>query len=191
MELGVTNLPDYNTDPLPVCLNIFKKNKLVNKGWDGRLLQTDDDCERAIYYVSSKGKNSGYSLPSDICRAAKAMGLNATVYLGNKLRQYVFSNKLVQNFPNEITETKNLGVSVNKYAMSDLKSNQRALSALVRTDKANKGALHYVMRRPDNTFMDPDTAADHKWETFKYHKEPSSGDDIKTAYTGVSIVISS
>jgi hypothetical protein len=189
IELGLTNLPDLGHGPLPAYLSNFNPLALSNQGWDGRALQTTDQCETAIYYVTSGRTLRGYSLPSAISRAALALGLRVTAYLGTFWRRPFSLPGLTAAYPNEIADVRNLGINIHSRAFMYLKTNQRALSVLVRTGRRG-GGLHYVMRRPGGSFMDPDTGADHSWWTFIHHRRPVTGAAIPTTYTGVSLVLS-
>ena len=59
IELGVGNLPYLGYGPLPAYLSNFTPMNLSAQGWDGRALQTNNQCETAIYYVTSGGALAG------------------------------------------------------------------------------------------------------------------------------------
>lgn len=190
IELGKNQPPDVGANPNPLPAVIQPAFAALPDadvyGWDGGNAFTADDAgEDAIYYVTSGGTLAGYSMPSTVCHAALALGLEVDVYLGTWIRRRSSLPPLTRAYPNEITTVENMNVSIYKRGWHYLKNNQRALCIVVRPN----GGLHYLMRRPNGSFMDPDTGANHTWHVGRYHSDPVTKKKIPTTYTGISLVL--
>ncbi|MDW6004555.1 hypothetical protein [Vibrio mangrovi] len=124
----------------------------------GKDLKTSLQCEQKLYRITSgSGPNddltkAGYSLPHHIIQAADQQGLNSALYfLPNE-----YSDKLMHLYPAAREACERQGVTVNQTALPHPHENQRVLKVL----QTASGGLHWVMMRPDQTYMDPATGKD-------------------------------
>ena len=103
----------------------------------------------AIYQVSGAGA-AGYSLPSGIITAAQYLGLRATVIMAQTKTMSYLQSK----YPHEIATCLPNTIPVAASTLGDLRldPNQRALHC-VRIGQTP--AVHWVLQRSDNSYMDP------------------------------------
>lgn len=145
LELGTTRLPSVANWPL----------------WSNEAdLDTNMASEMAIYSVTSgsqglpPGPNAGYSLPSYIYEAARAMGRVAVAYVPYSL----MGMALTTVYADDLQRALGLGMTVHRAQPPQPTANQRLLRVVrVGADSAFQPALglHYIMQRPDGTLMDP------------------------------------
>jgi hypothetical protein len=138
-ELGITNLPAYG------------------QYWFGEPLALSSNIESKIYLVTGLGGQSmnDVSMPDGIARAAQAMGMQVTVYMHG----VVIPKVLNKAYPKVMGSLADLGVAV-KQGNPKLEHDERML--IVVTIGALP-ILHYVLYRPDGTYMDPAKGADYNW----------------------------
>jgi hypothetical protein len=103
----------------------------------------------AIYDISGAGQ-AGYSLPSGIIEAAGYLGMTATVLMA----QTQTVNFLQKAYPHEVANCLPHTIRVTNNRLGDLTlvAGERALHC-VRIGQTH--AVHWVMQRDDNTYMDP------------------------------------
>jgi len=103
----------------------------------------------AIYGVSGAGE-AGYSLPSGILEAARYLGMTASVIMA----QTKTVSFLQKAYPHEVARCLPSTIPVASPNLGDLTltQTQRALHC-VRIGPTH--AVHWVMQRPDNSYMDP------------------------------------
>jgi hypothetical protein len=124
--------------------------------WFGQPLNVDNSTESAIYAITC---NSGlrfddYSMPDGIARAAQMLGLDVTVYMSGCVMPAV----LRKGYPAVMGELARLNVPVEQ-GTPTLDENERML---VVVNVGLIGGLHYVLYRPDRTYMDPAYGMNHQ-----------------------------
>jgi hypothetical protein len=147
IEIGITDIPaNVGLNPLWVAAH-----PLNPRG--------DLQSETMIYAVTSGSagaptNNSGYSLPSKIGIAAKALGLTTIAFVP----QSTTGKLLLFLYNNEKVDAQNAGMLLKREVAPVLTGNQRLLKIL-RVGSATSWlpatGLHYVMQRPDLSIMDP------------------------------------
>ncbi len=141
-ELGVQQLPD-----------------LPSAGCMGQTLEMNNNCEAAIYFITSGAstgsrpvgmnlERSGYSMPHNLILAARVLGLKGTIYMPRSF----YSISLGILYPKIEALCKGAAIPVHCIPCPPLKPDQRVLKIL---SVLKIAGLHYVMLRPDNTYMDP------------------------------------
>lgn len=157
IELDVKQIPAR-----PALQNLWNVESTIT------LPNGDYESERKIYAVTSgiartavPDIDTGYSLPSNIARAVKALGLDATAYV-----PYNLSGILLRFlYGDEIVNSINAGMPVIYAYAPPLIENQRLLKVFRVGDAAfwkPATGLHYVMQRPNNSLMDPAAFYDDK-----------------------------
>ena len=103
----------------------------------------------AIYDISGAGQ-AGYSLPSGIIAAARLLGMTPTVIMANTNTV----NFLQRQYPHEIAACRNETERRDSANLGDLTlgAGERAMHC-VRIGMTP--AVHWVLQRDDNTYMDP------------------------------------
>jgi cysteine protease IpaJ len=170
-ELGIANLPSI---PGSMCL--------------GQPLQADNGCESALYQITSGATtgqqpigtnlaNAGYSFPHNIVFAARLLGLDGEVYMESGF----FSTALSWLYPRCELLCAQSNIPIRRYAPPPLTPNERLLRVV---GVLKVVGLHYVMRRPRGTYMDPADGQD--FPTF-----PAMNNSWSKSYadTGISIVL--
>lgn len=147
IENGVLNIP---------------ANEALHPLWVGEHAinpRGDRHSEVMIYAVTcgaigAPTNNSGYSLPSKIAAAAKALGLTTIAFVP----QTVTGNLLLALYNTEQVDALQIGMLLKRNAAPLPEHNQRLLKIL-RVGSATSWlpatGLHYVMQRPDLSIMDP------------------------------------
>jgi len=153
-----------------------------------RDLQNDFGSENALYYITSgaaaAGKDAGslaaegYSMPSMVIEAARHIGFqNATVYIRTTLSSAI----LKAAYASEVKACKAMA-NVNVVEGSAAKFSKRASLGLneykLVVVEPFIVCLHYVLHRPDGSYMDPATGSDIASMPASYNR------------TGLSIVLS-
>ncbi|AOB33011.1 hypothetical protein AKI39_23080 [Bordetella sp. H567] len=169
-ELGITHLPH-----------------IPNTMLMGQELQSNNTCESAIYYMTcgaSLGptpffnlEKGGYSFPHNIVFAGRMLGLDAEVYMENACT----SGLLKALYPRCEQLCAQSGVLVKYRKRPALLESQRALKIM---GVMKLLGLHYVMERPNGTYMDP---ADGR--NFPDLKAMNNSWAKCYAETGISIVL--
>jgi len=143
LELGVRTLPQIHGS---LCT--------------GQILEPNRGCETALYQITSGAMaaglgpggaglvKAGYSLPHNVVVCARHMGLEGRVYL----QRGVYSVVLELLYASCIRQCEEFGIEIVRSAPPALRPFQREL---VIVGVLKVAALHYVMHRPDGTFMDP------------------------------------
>jgi hypothetical protein len=119
-------------------------------------LSLDKECEADVFKVC--GNCASYdeedledvdeSLPHNICIAAKLVGMDVQVYEGERseaLPRYSVLKK----------ELENHGINVESKSHVVPGEGEREMKLLILSDGRGKDNLHWVLSRPDGTFMDP------------------------------------
>lgn len=107
------------------------------------------EWQRGIYQVSGAGQ-AGYSLPSGVVEAARYMGMTGTVVLAKTFTAGV----LKWQYPHEIATCLPFTENSTSSDIGDmaLAANERAMHC-VRIGPAL--GVHWILQRPDDTYMDP------------------------------------
>lgn len=149
-ELGVTAMPNIGSS---MFLN-------------GQPLQVTNLCESAIYQISSgmttgppgsqpAGMTSaGYSLPHNLAFAARLLGLRAHVFL----TPGAFSTALGWLYPSCESKCRGAGVPVSARHPPLMGPRVRRLRIV---GVLKFVGLHYLLERPDGSFMDPADGVDY------------------------------
>ena len=147
LELKINTIPASSIHPLWVAAHdIIQPNG-------------DRHSEIMIYAVTSgvpgtPNIDSGYSLPSRIGAAAKALGITTIAFVP----QSSIGSLLLFLYGTEELDAQNTGMLLRRKDAPTLEEGQRLLKILRVGDatswKPARG-LHYVMQRPDLSIMDP------------------------------------
>lgn len=108
-------------------------------------LELDTTSERAIYGITAGGTD-GYSMPDGIARAAQVLGLRVEAYMSGCMVPRLLEWK----YPSVRTEMENLDVDIHA-GIPVLDDDERMLVAV----GVGLLGLHWVLYRPDGTYMDP------------------------------------
>lgn len=146
-ELAIFHLPNL---PGSMCL--------------GQRIQPTGNCEAAIYQLTSGATtgsrpvgaalhNAGYSMPHNIVFAARLMGLDGEIFMQNNWTSLL----LRQFYPSAVNLSTGFGITINQQAAPAPGPNERVL----RIVRPMVIGLHYVLERPDGTFMDPGTGQNY------------------------------
>lgn len=147
-ELGIRHLPT-----------------IAGTAMQGQELQADNFCESALYYLTSGSSlgarpvgmdlnKGGYSFPHNLVLAARLIGLDAQIYMAS-----TYSTKLVSMlYPRCESLCEQSGVSVFHREPPPLSHAERLLKIM---GVMKMLGLHYVMQRPDYTYMDPADGQDY------------------------------
>ncbi|MFJ4344273.1 hypothetical protein [Pseudomonas sp. NPDC089401] len=144
MELGIRHLPRLGG------INL------------GQPLQANGQCESALYALTSGALTGGYSRPLDfdklgysmphnVAIAARELGLAVQIYSSGPLARL-----LAYGYPSAEAQCIKAGFPILRAAPPALAAHQRALKVMM----TFVVGLHYVMRRPDGTYMDPGDGRD-------------------------------
>jgi len=169
-ELGIQS---FTIPPQVINATVSTPSRTLNFGTDPEV-----DIEKAIYNVTARHKN-GYSMPADIGKCAKFMGLDPTVHMSG----CIVPKALLAFYPDAAAQCATEGVPVVGSDPGALTSTQRQLCAV-----GMIGGLHWVLYRPDGTYMDPASG-----ENFNYFVSLGQGPGylIKYIDTGIYIVVDS
>ncbi|MHC6226196.1 hypothetical protein ACYU03_15730 [Pseudomonas sp. X10] len=139
MELGVDRLPETGSR----CT--------------GQALQANYFCEAALYQITSGSVTGGrvtqtdltklgYSFPHNVAIAARELGLDVKIYMSGMI-----ASALSTFYPDAEAKCVRAGFAILHCEPPALAANRRALKIVMTFGIG----LHYVMQRPDGTFMDP------------------------------------
>ena len=169
-ELGVTA---FTIPSQQVSAAISTAQRTLTFGTD-----VEADIEKAIYNVTAQHRD-GYSMPAHISKCARFMGLNPTVYMSGCL----IPPALTWLYPDASGQCAIEGVPIVTSGAGTLTTTQRQLCAV-----GFIGGLHWVLYRPDGTYMDPASG-----ENFNYFVSLGQGPGYLIKYfdTGISIVVDS
>jgi len=137
---------------------------------------TDDAIEKAIYNITAQHK-AGYSMPAHIGKCAKMMGLEPTVCMSG----CIVPSALQWFYPDAAGQCATENVPIEPSGPGKLTDTQRQLCAV-----ALGPMLHWVLYRPDGTYMDPASG-----ENFNYFLSLGQGPGYLLKYfdTGISVVV--
>ena len=178
-ELGVKKMPDISG---------FKTSMMKEEE-----LGLTNICEEDIYTITSGSTSyrtqqpqldkAGYSMPQGIITAARLLGLEAKVTKNNS----TISNVLPYIYPQVEEECKGMGSPVQLESAED-KDSYRLTAVAVSLFGVPAG-LHWVVSRPDGSYMDPGVGknASNFDELNKNGKEVSKF--VGYYETGISIVL--
>lgn len=166
-ELGIDNLP-----AIPP--------------WDPTTPIPSPACERLIFQFTGTGEptlavgNRGYSMPAKLAIVARTLGLkNPTIYM----RPGFYATMLSTFYESAIKDAENSGLAIINQVVPPLQQWQRALKVMAVMKVVG---LHWVMERPDGSFMDPGDGQD--FANFAALKAPF----LKSyADTGITLVLDS
>ena len=142
-------------------------NPAIHPLWVGGHLMPalgDRPSEIMIYAVTSgvpgaPNNDTGYSLPSKIGKAARALGLSTIAFVPKSITGAI----LLFLYGNEVLDAQSVGMLVTRKEAPLPVGNQRLLKILRVGDAAGwlpATGLHYVMMRPDMSIMDPAVGQD-------------------------------
>lgn len=152
VELGVDTLPELKSLPPVPAWGLNK----ASEQWIYRI--SSGATTGPLQAVTSKNiAAQGYSMPHNLMVAARLLGLDGTFYRGNTL-----TGRLVfMAYPEAANRAKGSGVGVRNGAAPPLQPHQRDLCIVITKDKQ----LHWVVKRPDGSFMDPGDGTDYVSKT--------------------------
>ena len=140
-------------------------------------LRPNATCETLIYTITSgvttgnpgnaaniAGNAQGYSMPDKVAFAARLLGLDVSIYMENNFR----TKALKTLYSGTVLNCRGAGIPIIEQPLRSLQYNERALSVLTSWGVA----LHYVLRRPDNSYMDPGDG--QNYQTFDTMNTPWS-----------------
>jgi hypothetical protein len=166
-ELGIDNLP--RVPP-----------------WDATIPIPSPACESMIFQFTGTGGptvavgNRGYSMPAKLAIVARTLGLqNPTIYM----RAGFYATMLSTFYSSAMEDAANSGLPVINTAVPPLQPWQRALRVMAVMKVVG---LHWVMERPDGSFMDPGDGQD--FGDFNALKAPFTK---SYADTGIALVVDS
>jgi hypothetical protein len=115
-------------------------------------------CEMDIYMMTSNIgsseeedlENAGYSMPNHIVSAARAMGLKSEV----REKPGVYAAVLNNIYPEACEGLLADGIEI-KNSNEPLKEGELEMKAMAVTGAGIPAGLHWVVARPDGTYMDP------------------------------------
>lgn len=138
--------------------------------------------EAMIHEVTSKG-SMAYSMPGNVAEAALQMGFVAEIHIDSKGSAFIpFVLQLL--YPKAMNEAKRLNIRVIRSYQTKLSQNERQLKVFICLEGKS---LHYVMRRPDLSYMDPGYGENyHNFTALQRQGEPK-GTEYKDS--GISVVV--
>jgi len=164
-ELGVTSLP-----------------KDINYGWGaGHDFSAGFTVavENALYATTSNWQFA-YSMPAFVGKAARRMGLDVTVHMSG----CCIPPLLQCLYPQAVAQCAQLNIDVEQGGYGQLAENERALCVV--GIGGGLFGLHYVLHRPDGSYMDPATNANYNWFIAMGQ---GCGNMLKYLDTGISVVV--
>ena len=151
-ELGVRTMPMYSGS--------------MSEQLGVDTLELDNRCESDLYKITSgstthrKGETNlnkaGYSMPDTIVIAGRLLGLTMRVEKDQRL----LAKALNSLYPKIEAELKAMGCPVVP-PLHPLKTNELRLEALAVSVVGIPIGLHWVVLRPDGSYMDPATGQNH------------------------------
>ncbi|WP_018692599.1 hypothetical protein [Algicola sagamiensis] len=181
-ELGVEKLP------------LLKGSQLEVIGEEE--LTLNQHCESIIYRITSglnweeqsseKLKLAGYSMPHHIVTAATLLALESEVYLASEF----YDNSISYFYPDAAGRLPKYEKSVHQYGPKELENDERQMSVLAVKLFGAPAGLHWVMKRPDGSLMDPGTGKNTP-DFLTLNQTMQSGSNRLVSYeeTGISIVL--
>jgi hypothetical protein len=154
--------------------------------WDPNTPIPSPSCESQIFQYTGTGGptvavgNRGYSMPAKLAIVARTLGLkNPTIYM----RPGFYATMLATFYDSAIRDANESGLPIVNQAPPQLQPWQRALKVMAVMKVVG---LHWVMERPDGSYMDPGDGQD--FASFDALKAPF----LKSyADTGITLVVDS
>ena len=180
-ELGIDKMP------------VFKDSLSDITGIDS--LELTNNCESDLYQITSRNYNplmhhtnvsdSGYSMPEDIVIAARIIGLDTYAIENNTF----FSKALSFIYPEVKEKLSSIGCEL-RQSDTPLNPNQRKLEAVAVSIAGVPAGLHWVLCRPDNSYMDPGTGGNSPDFSGMQAEMKKSNNKFYGYYkTGISVVL--
>lgn len=180
-ELGVDKIPQYKG----AMSEMTRKSSL----------DLDNRCERDLYLITSGNYNprihkdniadAGYSMPDKIVMATRLLGLNAYVVEESN----IFSQVISFIYPDARDLLIGMGCNI-VHQRDVLSSNQRVLEAVAVSFIGVPVGLHWVLCRPDGSYMDPAVGENYScFSTMELGARRSNSNFIGYTKIGISIVI--
>lgn len=142
-ELGVTSFPQ-------LVVGSAAEAGAWSEGGDFILCPRS---ENALYWYMSNTTLRSYSMPDRIVHCARLLGLSPTIHK----QRTVSTRALDVLFKKVVDRCKAMNVTIEPTAPGPLESNQRELVVV----HVFGIGLHYVMHRPDDSYMDPADGQDY------------------------------
>ncbi len=163
-------------------LDVMNLPTIVQYGWGGTELTCSAPIENQIYTMTSNFKFT-YSMPAYVAKAARSLGLDATIHLDN-CGGCGIPSILQCIYPQALQDAHALGIDIEYGAPGQLANEERELK-VVAIGMGLLG-LHYVLLRPDGTYMDPADGLDYNWYVAMGQ---GPGRMFKYMPTGISVVV--
>ena len=180
-ELGVQKMP------------LFKGSFCAKQGVD--TLELDTRCESDLFMITgncmgdkkgqAKLEKAGYSMPDQIVLAGRQLGL----FMRVEKNQSLIANTLSGLYPKIEAELNAMGCPVVP-PMYSLKFNEIRLEALAGSFVGVPFTLHWVMQRPDGSYMDPRTGENYQdFSALKKGAKQNINKWVSYYQSGISIVV--
>lgn len=121
-----------------------------------------------------------YSMPAHVAKTARKMGLEAVIHIDRKGSTFI-PTILQLIYPQAIRDAQELDIRVNHFA-ARLSQNERQLKVLY---VLHSRSLHYVLRRPDRSYMNPNDGMNYD----TYTSLQGTSRFFKYKDTGISVVV--
>lgn len=158
----------------------------ANYGWIGNNLDFSGamtaGIENLLYAITSNFTFQ-YSMPAYVAKAARRMGLKPTIHLDN-CGGCCLPNLLQCVYPQAMQDAHALNIDVEPTGPGQLENDERELK-VVGIAMGVLG-LHYILHRPDGTYMDPADGLDYNWYIAMGQ---GPGGMLKYKDTGISVVL--
>ncbi|EPB3261834.1 hypothetical protein ACRFOT_004911 [Salmonella enterica] len=177
-ELGV--------EKMPVLSGLYSE-------LNGGALELTNECESDLYRItsgstsyrsqSSNLMDAGYSMPQGIITACRLLGIDCEVTENNQ----VFSTLLSWFYPEVKNQCEGMGCPVRNENQSDV--GQLKLKAMAVSIVGIPAGLHWVVSRPDGSYMDP--AIGKNADNFFHLDKNAKSEYAFVGYydTGISIIL--
>lgn len=160
---------------------------------NGGKLELTNECESDLYRItsgstsyrsqSSNLSDAGYSMPQGIITACRLLGVDCEV----TERDGVFSKLLSWFYPEVKMQCEGIGCPVRNENQSDV--GQLKLKAMAVSLVGIPAGLHWVVSRPDGSYMDPATGKNAD-NLFLLNKNAKAEHTFVGYYdTGISIIL--
>ncbi len=130
--------------------------------WNGAPLTASIGCESRLFLHTGTGvpglalSGRGYSMPARLAAVGRTLGLkNPTVYM----RSGVYATMISTFYNTALQQGRDSGIPIHNAAPPPLQPWQRALKVMAVMKVVG---LHYIMQRPDGSFMDPADGENHE-----------------------------
>lgn len=150
-ELGLSEIPKLFADD-QVLPDNPKGAARAASAWKGGDLVVSPATESAFYWVTSGETMTEYSMPHNIVKCARLLGLRAEIHMVPGLA----TTLLQKVYPRTVELCKGAGIPIHRFPVEGLTGYQRELVVVTTWGVG----LHYVMHRPDGSYMDPGDGTD-------------------------------